>query len=122
MAFKEGHRPRENELPTQEIIYISNTAPNVLRNAEALTLPFKETDYVEMAKTRSYVQRPLETVPEKGLKHAKGTKEKGTRAADHFGGPSRCSKTTQPKREHRNPGPDGVPVALPTEILVQANI
>ena len=122
MAFKEGHWPRENELPIQEIIYISNTAPNVLRNAKALTPPFKETGYVEMAKTRSYFQQRLESVPGKRLKRAKGTKEKGTRVADHFGGPSRRSKTTRPSREPRNPRPDGVSVAPPTEILEQANI
>lgn len=121
MAFKEDQWPRENELPLQEIVYISNTALNALRNAKALTPSFTETGYVEMAKTRSYFQQRLESVSEKRLKRAKGTKEKGTCVADHFGGPSRRSKTTKPKREPHNAHPDGVSVALPTEILVQAN-
>lgn len=76
MAFKEGRWLRENELPILEIIDISDTAPNVLRNAKALTPPFKETGYVEMAKPSSYFQQRLEPVPEKRLKRAKGTKEK----------------------------------------------
>lgn len=122
MAFKEGHWLRENELPIQEIIDISDTAPNVLRNAKALTPPFKETGYVELAKPSSYFQQRLEPVLEKLLKRAKGTTEKGTRLADRFGGPSRRSKTTEPRREPRNPCPDGISAALPTEILMQANI
>lgn len=75
-----------------------------------------------MAKPSSYFQQRLEPVPEKRLKRAKGTKEKGTRLADRFGGPSRRSKTMAPRREPCNPRPDGISVALPTEILVQANI
>lgn len=114
-TFEDCKRPREGS-PFSRKSFTQATQLPTFTSTSRLSL--QGTRYRDIARTRPYFQQHLETVPEKLLKYAKGNKKTRLWIPGCFL-TSQHTKTLQgSSKTHIQMGS----VALPPEILVQANI